>query len=261
MLILSLVPGESFMIGDDVTVTVLENTGRQIRLGLKAPKAVKIYLEEEYHSERNRGPCFSTHKGRLEALYRTERDLGPTVADGVTILANATAETMKVAQSLAEYLRKAAQPNGCQPSHKSARPVLEVLKYLRYSVRGRILALTEYRSKAAALVDPIAEVARLYDVQSHKERLQRIFHRQQELGRAVDAAIGLLRDADAEADQEIDWLERLPANLGPYDLPESTLRFSRLLEVMHALPEGLQMQAAALSSAAGSPDATPTARP
>ena len=38
--------GESLMIGDDVTITVLGVKGNQVRIGVKAPKEVAVHREE-----------------------------------------------------------------------------------------------------------------------------------------------------------------------------------------------------------------------
>jgi carbon storage regulator len=46
MLILTRRVGETVMIGDDVTVTVLGVKGNQVRLGLNAPKEVAVHREE-----------------------------------------------------------------------------------------------------------------------------------------------------------------------------------------------------------------------
>jgi len=48
MLILTRRPGESLKIGDDITVTVMECKGSQIRLGITAPKAVSVHREEVF---------------------------------------------------------------------------------------------------------------------------------------------------------------------------------------------------------------------
>lgn len=48
MLILTRKFGESITIGDDIKVTVLESQGKQIKLGIIAPKEVKIHREEIY---------------------------------------------------------------------------------------------------------------------------------------------------------------------------------------------------------------------
>ena len=46
MLILSRRVGESVMIGDDVSITVLRVKGNQVRLGVNAPKSVAVQREE-----------------------------------------------------------------------------------------------------------------------------------------------------------------------------------------------------------------------
>jgi carbon storage regulator len=46
MLILTRRVGETVMIGDDVTVTVLGVKGNQVRVGINAPKNVAVHREE-----------------------------------------------------------------------------------------------------------------------------------------------------------------------------------------------------------------------
>ena len=48
MLILTRRVGETVMIGDEVTITVLGVKGNQVRVGINAPKHVAVHREEIY---------------------------------------------------------------------------------------------------------------------------------------------------------------------------------------------------------------------
>lgn len=48
MLILTRRVGETIMVGDEVTVTVLGVKGNQVRIGVNAPKDVSVHREEIY---------------------------------------------------------------------------------------------------------------------------------------------------------------------------------------------------------------------
>jgi carbon storage regulator len=63
MLILTRRIGETLVVGDEVTVTVLGVKGNQVRLGVNAPKDVAVHREEIYERIQKE----KQEKGRTES--------------------------------------------------------------------------------------------------------------------------------------------------------------------------------------------------
>lgn len=48
MLVLTRKVGEKIQIGDDISITIMEVKGKQVRVGIEAPATVKVHREEIY---------------------------------------------------------------------------------------------------------------------------------------------------------------------------------------------------------------------
>lgn len=72
MLILTRRVGETVMIGDEVTVTVLRVKGNQVRLGVNAPKSVSVQREEIFHRIKREDGADGEHLDSLEHSQATE---------------------------------------------------------------------------------------------------------------------------------------------------------------------------------------------
>ncbi len=68
MLILTRRSGESITIGDDIKIQVVEVKGRQVRLGIEAPKDCPIHREEIYLRIKGESSTESPRHGSLERL-------------------------------------------------------------------------------------------------------------------------------------------------------------------------------------------------
>jgi len=70
MLVLTRKPGERLMIGDNIVLTVVEVKGDNIRIGIDAPREVKVYRGEIYDAivAENRQAALSTDLTGLDKL-------------------------------------------------------------------------------------------------------------------------------------------------------------------------------------------------
>jgi carbon storage regulator len=82
MLILTRKLGEQITIGDDITVTLLEVSGTQVKLGIDAPKDISIHRKEIYE------------RIRRENLKSSEVDLDD-LSEAASILTSIGSKGMK----------------------------------------------------------------------------------------------------------------------------------------------------------------------
>ncbi len=68
MLILSRKINEKIMIGDDVSITVIEIRGDQVKIGVEAPKSVKVFRQEVFEAIKNENRAAATSAPNLEGL-------------------------------------------------------------------------------------------------------------------------------------------------------------------------------------------------
>lgn len=68
MLILSRKTNERIKIGDDITVTIIEIRGDQVKVGVEAPKHVKVFRQEVFDAIQSENQAAAKNTGSLDAL-------------------------------------------------------------------------------------------------------------------------------------------------------------------------------------------------
>jgi carbon storage regulator len=53
MLIITRRPGEKIMLGDDVVIEVIEVSGSSVRIGIDAPRSIRVFREEIWRAVRD----------------------------------------------------------------------------------------------------------------------------------------------------------------------------------------------------------------
>jgi len=78
MLVLSRRPGESIVIGEDITITVLEVRGDVVRVGIDAPRSLKVYRAELLvQLEESNREAASPSEDSVALIAEALRDLAP----------------------------------------------------------------------------------------------------------------------------------------------------------------------------------------
>jgi len=80
MLILTRKLGESIAIGDDIKIEVLDIKGRQVRIGVQAPRQTKVYRGELYQviMEQNQESTHSHSRQIEDILLKFKNNINNT---------------------------------------------------------------------------------------------------------------------------------------------------------------------------------------
>lgn len=82
MLILTRKPGESIVIGNNVTVTIVEVRGDQVRVGVDAPRSVQVHRDEVFRelARENVDAVAAAQRARgvVSRARRVDRGAAPT---------------------------------------------------------------------------------------------------------------------------------------------------------------------------------------
>lgn len=76
MLILSRKVDEKIKIGDDITLTIIEVKGEQVKIGVEAPKHVKVFRQEVFEAiqkENRAAATTSITEDGLSALFKKKQ--------------------------------------------------------------------------------------------------------------------------------------------------------------------------------------------
>lgn len=105
MLILTRKPGQGFLVGDDIMITITELQGDKVRIGIDAPKHIKVLRSELSETmEQNLQAAERPDAGALKALAQKRGKQGTGVA-----LAGTASQTPRPA-SAAQLSSRAVKP-------------------------------------------------------------------------------------------------------------------------------------------------------
>ena len=81
MLILTRRVGESIVVGDDIVITVFEVRGDSVRIGIEAPRTVKVHREEVYNELQAANEQAVASTDEAVAALQTALETPPEVGD------------------------------------------------------------------------------------------------------------------------------------------------------------------------------------
>ena len=68
MLILSRKINEKIIIGEDVSITIIEIRGDQVKIGVEAPKSIKVFRQEIYEAIQKENKAAATSQVSMDNL-------------------------------------------------------------------------------------------------------------------------------------------------------------------------------------------------
>jgi carbon storage regulator len=93
MLVLTRKPGEKILIGDDIVITVLDTRGDSVRIGIDAPRGVKIQRDEVLRAVTEANLAATRADADAEVRIKASLGLPLGLQLGVPAAATALAET------------------------------------------------------------------------------------------------------------------------------------------------------------------------
>ena len=67
MLILSRKLDEKIQIGDDITITIIDIHGEQVKIGVEAPKSIKVFRQEVFEAIQKENKAAAVEQNNNEA--------------------------------------------------------------------------------------------------------------------------------------------------------------------------------------------------
>ncbi|NLK45812.1 MAG: carbon storage regulator CsrA [Treponema sp.] len=70
MLILTRKTNEKIRIGNDISITIIEVRGDQVKVGIEAPKDIKVFRQEVFNAIQNENRAAVVNTANLDVLSR-----------------------------------------------------------------------------------------------------------------------------------------------------------------------------------------------